>query len=66
MKLSEQLQQVMAQVHGKLVQANVQKVSKACGISASNVYRLRNGGTPTLSTLELLAVYFESQDGSQS
>ena len=49
---------VVLKVQEHLRASNLNQVSVDTGISYSNLCRLRGGGVPSLSTLELLAYYF--------
>lgn len=60
MQLIEQLRHVLHIVRERLLMAETDTVVADLGISKSNVYRIRAGGTPSIQTLELLAYYFDT------
>ena len=58
-ELSDKLRQVVLTICDRVQRANTDELAKALGISKSNLYRIRRGGSPSLGTLELLADYFD-------
>lgn len=60
--LVEQLENAIAEIRERLDQSKVVDVVKETGLAQSGLYRFMNGGTPAVTTLQILAKHFDDRE----